>query len=141
MIVKCVAYTFEQSRLNCILHSSTEKGLKYTRGKQTGLKKTNYTLSLPEISYCSDKNRKRRCRWEPKCSHVDCYRDSLRFYWTAQKSDRSFFCSQMHFWELNKSQNGYDVGFIKDEFDCITSNCECARFDQTIIGKNYQLPL
>ena len=79
MIAKCVAYTFEQSKLNCILHSSTDKGLKYTRGKQTGLKKTNYTLSLPEISYCSDKNRKRRCRWESKCSHVDCFRIALDF--------------------------------------------------------------
>ena len=76
---KCIAYTFQQTQLKCILHSSTDKGLKYTRGKQTGLKKTNYTLSLPEISYCSDKNRKRRCRREPKCSHVDCFRIASDF--------------------------------------------------------------
>ena len=79
MIAECVAYTFEQSRLNCTLHTSTAKGQKFFRGKQTGLKKENYTLSLPEISYCSDKNRKRRCRREPKCSHVDCFRIASDF--------------------------------------------------------------
>ena len=79
MIAECVAYTFEQSRLNCTLHTSTAKGQKFFRGKQTGLKKANYTLSLPEISYCFDKNRKRRCRREPKCSPVDCFRIALDF--------------------------------------------------------------
>ena len=73
---KCVAYTFEQSRLICILHSSTDKGKKYTRGKQTGVKKTDYKLSLPEISLCFDQRRQRRCRREPKCNHVDCFRNA-----------------------------------------------------------------
>ena len=77
MFVKCVAYTFEKSKLNCILHSSTNQGLRYARGKQTGLKKPNYVLSLPEISFCADKNRKRRCRREPKCHHVNCLRNAL----------------------------------------------------------------
>ena len=76
MIAKCVAYTFEQSELNCILYSSTEKGKKYARGKQTGIKKQDYILSLPEISYCSEENRQRRCRNEPKCGDVDCLRNA-----------------------------------------------------------------
>ena len=76
---KCVAYTFEQSRLICILHSSTDKGQKYTRGKQTGVKKTDFKLSLPEISRCFDQTRERRCRREPKCNHVDCFRNAQEF--------------------------------------------------------------
>ena len=75
--LKCIAYTFEQSRLNCILHSSTDKGLTHTRGKQTGTKKTDYILSLPEISLCSEQNRQKRCKREPKCQHVDCKRNIL----------------------------------------------------------------
>ena len=75
--IECVAYTFEQSRLNCILHSSTDKGLTHTRGKQTGTKKTDYILSLPEISLCSEQNRQKRCKREPKCQHVDCKRNIL----------------------------------------------------------------
>ena len=71
---ECVAYTFSQSQMNCILHSSVDKGLSYTRGQQTGMKKTDYMLSLPEISFCSHKNRQKRCRREPKCQHVDCLR-------------------------------------------------------------------
>ena len=71
---ECVAYTFEQEGLHCALHSSTENGKSYRLGKQTGLKKTDFTLSLPEISVCSEKRRARRCRWEPKCEHVNCFR-------------------------------------------------------------------
>ena len=71
---KCVAYTFEQARLNCSLHSSTEKGKSYRPGKQTGLKKTDFILSLLEISVCSEQRRERRCRREPKCQHVNCFR-------------------------------------------------------------------
>ena len=52
-------------------------GQKFTRGKQTGIKKTDYILSLPEVSFCSEKNRKKRCRREPKCQHVDCLRNAL----------------------------------------------------------------
>ena len=77
MIAECVAYTFEQSKLNCFLHSSTQKGKKYIRGKQTGSKKPNFILSLPEVSYCLEENRQRRCRREPKCDHVDCLRNAL----------------------------------------------------------------
>ena len=144
MIAECVAYTFEQSRLNCTLHTSTAKGQKFFRGKQTGLKKANYTLSLPEISYCSDKNRKRRCRREPKCSHVDCFRIASDFTRLSVPtltshfrlySMRGVFRWSNAFWELYQSKNGYDAGFIKDEFDCVTDKCECARFDQVIIGK------
>ena len=37
--------------------------------------------------------------------------------------------------ELNKSKNGYDAGFIKDEYECNSNKCECAHFGQVIIGK------
>ena len=77
MLVKCIAYTFEQSRMICLLHSSIDKGQRYTRGKQTGMKKPDYVLSLPEISFCSEKNRKKRCRQEPKCLHINCLRNAL----------------------------------------------------------------
>ena len=60
-----------------MLHSSINMGLKFTRGKQTGIKKTDYILSLPEVSFCSEKNRKKRCRREPKCQHVNCLRNAL----------------------------------------------------------------
>ena len=30
---------------------------------------------------------------------------------------------------------GYDVGFIKDEYGCNSNKCECAHFDDTVIGK------
>ena len=40
-----------------------------------------------------------------------------------------------HINELNKSKNGYDAGFIKDEFDCNLSKCECENFDKIVIGK------
>ena len=36
--------------------------------------------------------------------------------------------------ELRWRKNGYDAGFIKDEFDCNLDKCECAHFNQTIIG-------
>ena len=76
---KCVAYTFQQNKLECTLHSTIDKGQRYIRGKQTGLKKSEYILSLPEMSFCSDKNRGRRCRREPKCHHVDCLRSAQDF--------------------------------------------------------------
>ena len=72
--IKCVGYTFEESQLNCILHSSIDKGLTLTRGKQTGKKKSDYILSLPDVSLCSENNRQERCKEEPKCQHVDCNR-------------------------------------------------------------------
>ena len=94
MIAKYVAYTFEQSKLNCILHSSIDKGQKYTRGKQTGFKKPNFILSLPEISYCSGINRKRRCRSEPKCNHVDCLRNAHEIFGLAVSRNSIFFNDQ-----------------------------------------------
>ena len=77
---KCLAYTFQQTEMKCSLHSITDRGQRYVRGLQTGLKKTDYILSLPELSFCSDKNRQRRCRREPKCHHVDCLRKAQDFY-------------------------------------------------------------
>ena len=77
---KCVAYTFEQGQLHCALHSSTENGKSYRRGKQIGLKKTDFILSLPEISVCSEQRRERRCRHEPKCEDVNCFRKASKFF-------------------------------------------------------------
>ena len=37
--------------------------------------------------------------------------------------------------ELNSRKNGYDAGFVRDEYDCNSQQCECAIFDQTVIGK------
>ena len=37
--------------------------------------------------------------------------------------------------ELNKSKNRYDAGFTKDEYACNLNKCECAEFDQVVIGK------
>ena len=34
-----------------------------------------------------------------------------------------------------KSKMGYDVGFIKDQYGCNTDKCECAHFDDAVIGK------
>ena len=31
--------------------------------------------------------------------------------------------------------NGYDAGFIKDEYECNLDKCECAHFNQTVISK------
>ena len=36
---------------------------------------------------------------------------------------------------------GYDVGYTKDEYGCNSFKCECAHFDQTVIGKlNFHKP-
>ena len=43
--------------------------------------------------------------------------------------------SENEFLELNQSKMGYDAGFIKDEFECNANKCECAHFNQTVIGK------
>ena len=73
---KCVAYTFEKSKMTCNLHSSTDHGTIESPKQQTGVKKTDFILSLPEISLCSDKNRRARCIREPRCRHIDCLRNS-----------------------------------------------------------------
>ena len=92
-LVKCVAYTFEQSKLICILHSSIDMGLKFTRGKQIGIKKTDYILSLPEVSFCAEKNRKKRCRREPKCQHIDCLRNALERYAMRPQAEKDMLQS------------------------------------------------
>ena len=61
----------------CSLYSSIVKGLKYTPGKETGMKKTDYNLTLPEVSICVEENRQKRCKQEPKCQHVNCLRNAL----------------------------------------------------------------
>ena len=99
---KCLAYTFQQTELNCVLHSKTDQGQRYVRGKQTGLKKTDHILSLPEISFCSDKNRQRRCRREPKCHHVDCLRKAQEFY----KSFRRLSVNFAHFPDIEWTFDG-----------------------------------
>ena len=75
---ECIGYTFEESRLNCMLHSSTDKGLENARGIQTGVKKSDFTLTSPEISLCFEKNRQKRCKHEPKCKDVHCVRKALK---------------------------------------------------------------
>ena len=60
--------------MTCILHSSTSDGTIETPQKQTGVKKTDYILPLPEISLCTDETRRKRCIHEPKCNHIDCLR-------------------------------------------------------------------
>ena len=100
---KCEAYTFDQSRLNCILHQSGKQTGKQ-RGKQTGLKKADYLLSLLEISYCSNKNRKRRCRSEPKCMHVNCLRKA---------QDCSI--NSLPYWKVKSTQTSKDF-MPRDDF-------------------------
>ena len=123
---KCIAYTFQQTQMKCILHSRTDQGQRYVRGKQTGLKKADNILSLPEISICSNENRRRRCRREPKCHHVNCLRNAQDFFPDS--------CCKMHVIEINQRINGYDAGFEKDEYDCNLDTCECAHFNQYFIG-------
>ena len=175
---KCLAYTFQQTEMKCSLHSITDRGQRYVRGLQTGLKKTDYILSLPELSFCSDKNRQRRCRREPKCHHVDCLRKAQEFYKSFRRLSVNFahfpdiewtFDGQISnsnssggnniwavddkrrvtlenvicyynnyntiFIELNLRMNGYDAGFIRDEYGCNLDKCECQHYDQFVIGK------
>ena len=80
MFAQCVAYTYEQARQICILYSNTAKGRKNKHGKKTGLKKDNLIYSLPELSFCAEKRRKRRCRREPNCDHVDCLRNASNHF-------------------------------------------------------------
>ena len=32
-------------------------------------------------------------------------------------------------------RDGFDAGFIRDEYGCILDKCECAHYSQTVIGK------
>ena len=91
------------------------------------MKKPDYTLSLPEISICSEMNRRKRCKHEPKCQDVNCLRNALEHFLDQVVSGKIY--------RAPKSKNGYDVGFIKDEYFCNAIKCECAQIDQAIIGK------
>ena len=61
--------------------------------------------------------------------------------WIASGTLKSFFYQTIgvktNAIELIYSKNGYDAGFIKDEFGCNLDKCECAHFNQTIIGKHF----
>ena len=69
--------------MTCVLHGSIDKGTTKKRRKQTGVKKTDYTLSLPEMDLCSNKNRQKRCKREPKCRHANCIRNVEK--WKSRK--------------------------------------------------------
>ena len=75
---ECAAYTFDKSRMTCVLHASIDKGTTKKRRKETGVKKENFTLSLPEMTLCANKNRQKRCKREPKCRHVNCVRNAKK---------------------------------------------------------------
>ena len=45
-----------------------------------------------------------------------------------------YIISVKHIIKPNSSQNGYDAGFIKDEYSCNSDQCKCAHFDQIVIG-------
>ena len=93
------------------------------------MKKPDYTLSLPEISICSEMKRKKRCKHEPKCQHVNCLRNAIDYFLNEVVG------GQGQNLQLSESKNGYDAGFIKDNYYCNSNKCECAPIDQTIIGK------
>ena len=76
MQTKCLAYTFDKSRMKCTLHASIAKGTTIKRRKQIGVKKTDEILSLPEMNFCYYQNRQKRCKREPKCRHVNCMRNA-----------------------------------------------------------------
>ena len=96
----CVAYTFDKSRMTCVLHASIDKGTTKKRRKQTGVKKADYTLSLPEMTFCFNENQQKRCKREPKCRHANCNRnaaklnfdsfESIFFLRTSQQRKRLF---------------------------------------------------
>ena len=134
MVSNCVAYTFDHFGPKCILHSRTEKGIESAPRKQIGLKKHDFILSLPEMDFCSEKRRKRRCRWEANCDHVNCLRKAFNHFTLFKLSWKLCYrvCDQVL---SSKRKLGYDTDFIKDEYGCITNECECAPFDQNVIGK------
>ena len=53
---------------------------------------------------------------------------SRKLFRPGRKQKRSYYGAP-------KSKNGYDAGFIKDEYFCNAIKCECAQIDQAIIGK------
>ena len=36
--------------------------------------------------------------------------------------------------EIKKRNNGFDAGFTRDEYHCNSNKCECAHYDQVVIG-------
>ena len=86
------------------------------------------------MNYCSEKNRKKRCRREPKCQHLNCIRNAQENLSICGLTLKDTYHGSVA--ELNLSENGYDAGFIKDEYDCNLKKCECAYFDQLKIGKS-----
>ena len=139
---KCAAYTFDKSRMICVLHANLDKGTTKKRRKQTGVKKADYTLSLPEMNFCSNKNRQKRCKRESKCRHANCIRNAEK--WQSRKFRvktiwRNLFLYFLYFscvfFNADKRKFGYDAGYMKDEYGCNLSKCKCATFDQTVIGK------
>ena len=130
---ECIAYAFQYT-LTCFLYSKTDQGSRYVYGERrtwgrTGFKKSENFLSLPEISFCANENRRKRCWREPKCHHVNCLRNAHDF---LNQTPRG----KIHLIELNPRINGYDAGFEKDEYDCNLDTCKCAHFNQYAIGNN-----
>ena len=79
---KCIAYTYiyQTIQLKCFLYSKTDQrrvGGSYDRS--SGFKKPKNILSLPEISFCANQNRRKRCWHESKCHHVNCLRNAQDF--------------------------------------------------------------
>ena len=93
METKCVAYTFDKSQMTCILHASIEKGTTRKRKTQSGVKKADYILSLPEMNLCSNKNRQKRCKREPKCRHVNCLRNGQKQHAQEFRNSNTLFCN------------------------------------------------
>ena len=98
---KCVAYTFDKSRMTCALHASLDKGTTKKRTKQTGVKKTDYTLSLQEMNFCANKNRKKRCKLESKCRHVKCVRIAEKKHARKFRDETVWQNSYLRFLEIS----------------------------------------
>ena len=126
---KCIAYTYQYT-LTCFLYSKTDQRKeKRTSTSVIGFKKPKNVLSLPELSFCANENRRRRCFREPKCHHVNCLRNAQDFLTRTPRG-------KTHVIEQNPRIYGYDAGFEKDEYDCNLDTCECAHFNQYVIGNN-----
>ena len=61
-------------------------------------------------------------------------KNSLRLY-PRKLSPRKAY-NMPHIKELTIRTNGYDAGFIRDEYGCNLEKCECAHFNQFVIGKH-----
>ena len=60
-------------------------------------------------------------------------------HFNVAKHSTNFFdypiATYVYFVELIQRQNGYDAGYVKNEYDCNHYECECAHFDQAVIGE------